>query len=232
MQQTVQYTEEQDAGWFEEYLRGLLEEYSPWAKREDDWRRERTASLAGLTFPFAAYRPGQREMAGEIFRTFRDERLLLCQAPTGTGKSMSSIFPASSKALGEGYGDRVFYLTAERDGGARGRKRSPDLREQNAAPLRLKNLTLTSKEKLCFLEQRSCTPEDCPYANGYYDRLRSGIAEALQEDCFTREDIERLAKEHTLCPFEFQLDLSLWCDLIVGDYNYLFDPEGCTPAFF
>ena len=231
LQQTVQYTEEQDAGWFEEYLRGLLEEYSPWAKREDDWRRERTASLAGLTFPFAAYRPGQREMAGEIFRAFRDERLLLCQAPTGTGKSMSSIFPAL-KALGEGYGDRVFYLTARGTAAHAAENAVRILREQNAAPLRLKNLTLTSKEKLCFLEQRSCTPEDCPYANGYYDRLRSGIAEALQEDCFTREDIERLAKEHTLCPFEFQLDLSLWCDLIVGDYNYLFDPKVALRRFF
>ena len=107
LQQTVIYTEEEDAAWFENYLIGLLTQYSPWARREDDWRRERTASLSQLVFPFERYRPGQREMAGEIFRTFRDGRILLCQAPTGTGKSMSSIFPAL-KAMGEGYADRVF----------------------------------------------------------------------------------------------------------------------------
>ena len=231
LQQTVIYTEEEDAAWFENYLIGLLTQYSPWARREDDWRRERTASLSQLVFPFERYRPGQREMAGEIFRTFRDGRILLCQAPTGTGKSMSSIFPAL-KAMGEGYGDRVFYLTARGTAAYSAEKAVGILRSGTDSPLRLKNLTLTSKEKLCFLEQRSCTPEDCPYANGYYDRLRAGIAAALEQDSFTREEIERLAKEHTLCPFEFQLDLSLWCDLIVGDYNYLFDPKVSLRRFF
>ncbi len=231
LQQTVIYTEEEDAAWFENYLTGLLTQYSPWAKREDDWRRERTVSLSQLGFPFDQYRPGQREMAGEIFRTFRDGRLLLCQAPTGTGKSMSSIFPAL-KAMGEGYGDRVFYLTARGTAAYSAEKAVGILRSGTDSPLRLKNLTLTSKEKICFLEQRSCTPEDCPYANGYYDRLRAGIAAALRQDSFTREEIERLAREHTLCPFEFQLDLSLWCDLIVGDYNYLFDPKVSLRRFF
>lgn len=231
LQEEILYTEEQTAQWYEEYLRGLLEEYTPWARREDDWRQERTGSLAALTFPFDSYRPGQKEMAGEIFRTFRDKRLLLCQAPTGTGKSMSSIFPAL-KAMGEGYGDRVFYLTARGTTAAAAENAVGILRQKSGSSLRLKNLTLTSKDKLCFLEQRSCTPEDCPYANGYYDRLRSAIAQALQEDCFVREDIERLAKQFTLCPFEFQLDLSLWCDLIVGDYNYLFDPKVSLHRFF
>ncbi len=228
--ETVLFSEDGTREEWENFLLSLLEEYVPWAKREEDWLKERTVSLSGLRFPFPSYRPGQREMAGEIYRIFRDGGLLLCQAPTGIGKSMSTLFPAL-KALGEGNGERVFYLTARGTTAAAAENAVRVLREHTPG-LSLKAITLTAKDKLCLLEKRDCTPENCIYANGYYNRLRGGVAAALNENDFTRERITALAKEHTLCPFEFQLDLSLWCDLIIGDYNYLFDPVVSLKRFF
>ncbi len=228
-EEIVRYQEELSAEQAEGFLCTLLEQYAPWAKREESWREQRRESLSALAFPFAAYRPGQRAMAGEIFRAFRDGQVLLCQAPTGIGKSMSTIFPAL-KALGAGHGDRIFYLTARGTTAAAAENAVRLIREASAP--RLRSITLTSKEKLCFLDERDCTPESCPYADGYYNRLRQGLHRALEEESYTRADIERLAKELVLCPFEFQLDLSLWCDLLIGDYNYLFDPVVSLKRYF
>lgn len=228
-EETVPFQEDLTAEQAETYLCDLLEQYAPWAKREQAWREERKASLSELAFPFPQYRPGQRAMAGEIFRTFRDRKILLCQAPTGIGKSMSTIFPAL-KAIGAGFGDKVFYLTARGTTAAAAENAVRILREASAPKLRC--ITLTAKDKLCFLDERNCTPEACPYADGYYTRLRQGLHRALEEENYTRADIERLAKELTLCPFEFQLDLSLWCDLLIGDYNYLFDPVVSLKRYF
>ncbi len=228
-EETVRFQEDLTAQEAESYLCGLLSQYAPWAKREQVWREDRGDSLSALQFPFPQYRPGQRAMAGEVFRTFRDKGILLCQAPTGIGKSMSTIFPAL-KAVGAGFGDKIFYLTARGTTAAAAENALRILRQ--SSELRLRSLTLTAKEKLCFLEERNCTPEGCPYANGYYNRLRQGISRALEEESYGRADIERLAKELTLCPFEFQLDLSLWCDLLIGDYNYLFDPTVSLKRYF
>ena len=208
---------------------GLLSDYLPWAEGRKDWQTRRDAALREIHFPFPRYRPGQREMAGEAYRAFRDGRVLLCQAPTGIGKSLSAVFPAL-KAMGAGLAERIFYLTARGTAAASAENAVRLLREGGGLSLRV--LTLTAKDKLCFLEKRDCNPEACPYADGYYNRLRAGIREALKESDFTREKIERLARELTLCPFEFQLDLSLWCDLLIGDYNYLFDPVVSLKRYF
>ena len=230
-EETYTFTEDASAEAFEEFLRGLILDYLPWAEREECWTEKRSRSLDTLRFPFPSYRPGQREMAGEIYRTMRDGKFLLCQAPTGIGKSMSAIFPSLKALQPLETGSRIFYLTA-RGTTAAAAENAVDLLRRHSPGLSLKTITLTSKEKLCPLEKRECTPESCPYANGYYDRLRSGMARALEEDSFTRETILSLSEECTLCPFEFQLDISLWCDLIIGDYNYLFDPVVSLKRFF
>lgn len=212
------------------FVEDLLTRYAPWAKRARSWQEQRTGSLQALRFPFSEYRAGQRAMAAGVYRTLRDGQRLLCQAPTGIGKTMSTLFPAL-KAMGEGCDGRIFYLTARSTTRAAAEGALARLRE-NQPELRLKSITLTAKDKVCLLEKRECTPEACPYARGYYDRLRDALWQALDEDDFTRAKLEELARRFTLCPFEFGLDVSLWCDVIVGDYNYLFDPVVNLKRFF
>ena len=229
-EQIIRFTRRYTAGELEDFMAGLLREYAPWAKRARDWQQQRTESLQALAFPFEEYRTGQRAMAAAVYRTLRDGQRLLCQAPTGIGKTMSALFPAL-KVLAGGCEGRVFYLTARTTARAAAESALARLR-QSQPDLRLKSITLTAKDKVCLLEKRECTPEACPYANGYYDRLREALWQALDEDDFTRPRLEELARRHTLCPFEFGLDLSLWCDVIVGDYNYLFDPVVSLKRFF
>ncbi|MCI8442356.1 MAG: ATP-dependent DNA helicase [Provencibacterium sp.] len=205
----------------EDFYLGLLKRYLRWARLQSEWLPVRTASLRRLCFPYALYRPGQREMAAAVYRTIQAQGRLFCQAPTGIGKTISSLFP-SLKAMGEGLTGRIFYLTAKTITRRAALKALLPMYEQG---MRLKSLVLTAKNKLCPLEKPDCNPEACPLADGYYDRLQEGLFEAVgSRDCFTREAVEEIAKKHRLCPYEFSLELSGWCDLIICDYNYLFDP--------
>ena len=162
-----------------------------------------------MPFPFGNYRPGQRELAVAVYRTICRGAKLYCQAPTGIGKTMSTLFP-SVKAVGEEKAEKLFYLTAKT---ITRQAAQEAFRQMRARGLRFKSVTLTAKDKVCFLPQRECNPEACPYANGYYDRVNDVVYKMLQqEDCFDRACIERYAEEHQLCPFELSLDLTLWCD--------------------
>ena len=215
----------------EDFLRETLHLYTRWAVRGAEWNALRTASLRALTFPFPAYRAGQYRLAGAVYRTIAGEKRLFACAPTGIGKTMSTLFPAL-KAMGEGLGERVFYLTAKNTTHAAAEEALRVLR-QKSGTLRLKSVTLTAKDKVCLLPERDCTPEACPYANGYFDRVNDALFDFLAaEDVFTRETIAAYAKKKMLCPFEFALDLSSFCDCIIGDYNYLFDPVVSLKRFF
>lgn len=229
-EQTIRFVKRFTSGELETFVAGLLNEYAPWAKRAAAWGEGRAESLKALEFPFAGYRAGQRGMAAAAYRAFRDKERLLCQAPTGIGKTMSALFPAL-KAMSEGCGERIFYLTARTTARAAAESALAALR-QSQPGLCLKSITLTAKDKACLLEKRECTPDACPYANGYYDRVKDALWNALEQNEFTRPELDTLAERYTVCPFELGLDLSLWCDVIVGDYNYLFDPVVSLKRFF
>lgn len=211
-------------------LEDLLTRYAPWARRAAEERVRRGESLRALTFPFAEYRPGQRAMAAKVYTTCMEGGQLLCQAPTGIGKTMSALFPAL-KALGSGAAGPVFYLTARGTTRAAAEEALALLRRQTP-DLALRSLTLTAKDKLCLCESRECTPDACPYANGYYDRIKEALWAALDIPALTAEALHALAKRFTVCPFELGLDLSLWSDVVIGDYNYLFDPVVSLKRFF
>ena len=227
----------------EQFLQQLLVQYAPWAQRQLDWNARRSQSLAALQFPFAEYRPGQRALAGEVYRACRAGKTadrkggtrLFCQAPTGIGKTISTLFPAL-KAMGEGCGAKLFYLTARNTTQAAAEDALARLRAAHPG-LALRSVTLTAKEKACLhpdAEGRpACLPELCPYANGYYDRRKDALAALLDgSGSFCRAALADTARQFSVCPFELGLDLSEWCDVVIGDYNYLFDPVVHLKRFF
>ena len=213
-------------------VQDLLHRYAPWAQLAADWQTRSRAALRALVFPFEAYRPGQRAMISEVYKACRDGGQLLCQAPTGIGKTMSVLFPAL-KALGSGVAGPVFYLTARGTTRAAAEAALGLLRASDAA-LPLRSVTLTAKDKICLCETRECTPEACPYASGYFDRIKDALWDALQDPTGALDAalLQEYARKHTVCPFEMGLDLSLWSDVIIGDYNYLFDPVVRLQRFF
>ena len=229
------FTQEELDAFFE----GLLRQVAPWARRQLDWDTRRAASLNALRFPFETYRPGQRALAGEIYRACKaggkGGARLFCQAPTGIGKTMSALFPAL-KAMGEGHGEKLFYLTARNTTQAAAEDALARLRA-SAPELALRSVTLTAKEKVCLCKDAeghlACLPEACPYANGYYERIKDALAALLDgAPQFDRAALEAAARQFTVCPFELGLDLSAWADVVIGDYNYLFDPVVRLHRFF
>lgn len=210
--------------WFED----LLDEYYKWAEFQYQRRIARRASMEGLEFPYP-YREGQRNLVSGVYHTMTTGRQLFIQAPTGIGKTMASIFPAV-RAVGEGYGDKIFYLTAKTITRTVAEEAFAILKEKG---LSYKTLSITAKDKLCFSGEGECNPEKCPVARGHFDRVNDAVFELLQEkDTYLREDLLWQAEKHRVCPYEMCLDISTWTDAIICDYNYVFDPKVHLKRFF
>lgn len=210
--------------WFD----GVMEQYRKWADHEYEWKQVRQTSIKELQFPFA-YREGQKELVTYVYQTIYHKRKLFIEAPTGVGKTISTVFP-SVKAVGEGMGERIFYLTAKTITRTVADDAFELLRNNG---LRFKTVILTAKDKICFMEETECNPEYCPYAKGHYDRINDAIYDLLTHlDNFNREAIEDYAQKHQVCPFEMCLDMSLFADGIICDYNYVFDPHVYLKRFF
>ncbi|MBC2268266.1 ATP-dependent DNA helicase [Listeria sp. FSL L7-0083] len=211
------------------FVDDLLSKYAIWAKMSAAWEMKRNKSIQELTFPYDSYRRGQRELAIAVYRTVIDDEKLFCEAPTGIGKTMSTLFPGV-KAMGEGMADKLFYFTAK----TITRQVAEDaLDEMRCKGLAARSVTITAKDKICFLDERKCDPEHCQFARGYYDRLNEALFDMLQtQETITRSVVEEFARKYTLCPFELSLDVALFCDVIICDYNYLFDPVVYLKRFF
>lgn len=212
----------------EEWFFELIGRYEKWARFQIEWKEKRNKSIKEIEFPFA-YREGQKELAVSVYRTILRKKKLFIQAPTGIGKTIATVFPAV-KAVGEGLSDRIFYLTAKTITRTVAWQAFELLREQ---AMRMKVIILTAKEKICFCEEANCNPDACPYAKGHFDRVNDAVYELLtMTDCMDREMIEMQARNWNVCPYEMSLDLAMWMDVIICDYNYVFDPNASLGCFF
>lgn len=212
----------------EEWFVSLTDQYKKWADFQCEWRKRRQESIQTLDFPFP-YRDGQKKLVQDVYRTIARRKNLFLQAPTGVGKTISTIYPAV-RAMGENLAERIFYLTAKTITATVAKETFALLKERGYVA---KTIQLTAKEKLCMCEEMECNPVHCPYAKGHYDRVNDAVFDLLQKsDMFTREEILEQAEKYQVCPFEMSLDVSLWVDHIICDYNYVFDPNAKLKRFF
>lgn len=210
--------------WFQD----LVTQYEKWAKFEIEWRNVRNDSIRQIEFPFP-YREGQRDLVVSVYRTILRKKKLFIQAPTGVGKTMATVFPAV-RAVGEGLGEKIFYLTAKTITRTVAEQAFSLLEEKG---LLYKTITLTAKEKICFCEEAECNPDACPYAKGHFDRVNDAVFDLITHSGdWSREVLEEQAKKHMVCPFEMSLDVSNWADAVICDYNYAFDPQAHLKRFF
>ena len=210
--------------WFQD----LVTQYEKWAKFEIEWRNVRNDSIRQIEFPFP-YREGQRDLVVSVYRTILRKKKLFIQAPTGVGKTMATVFPAV-RAMGEGLGEKIFYLTAKTIMRTVAEQAFSLLKEKG---LLYKTITLTAKEKICFCEEAECNPDACPYAKGHFDRVNDAVFDLITHSGdWSREVLEEQAKKHMVCPFEMSLDVSNWADAVICDYNYVFDPQAHIKRFF
>lgn len=205
----------------EVFYHDLLEKYLSLSRRLIAWRAVSHASLRGANFPYPSYRQGQRKMAVGVYQALEEKKTLFVEAPTGIGKTISALFPAvrAIESLGV---NKVYYLTTKTTT-QREPQKALSMLAQNG--LRLKYAQLTARDKICLNDRVSCNPNDCPYAKGHFDRVNDAILDLFDgEDAWDRKAVLAYAKKHQVCPFEFQLDLSNFADVVLGDVNYFFDP--------
>ena len=194
--------------------------YADWLSLIKRLHDGRTDFLRRLDFPYVDFRDDQRNIARSCYRTFRDSDQLMVEAPTGSGKTMATLFPAA-KAMGEGVLERVIYATARNTGQRAAEQALKEIAEDHS---QLTGITLTAKEKTCFNPGSSCDPEVCEYARGYHDRLPKARKDLMSNGISGRQAVESIARTHGVCPFELASDVSRWVDVVVCDYNHVFDP--------
>ncbi len=225
---TKQFLETLPRSYLFEWMDGLKNDYEKWGVFSVDHEEAAADSAKALSFPFE-YRPGQKELVARVYTSIKNRNTLFIQAPTGVGKTISTVFP-SVAAIGQGLIKRIFYLTA------RTITRTVAI---DTVKLLLESgwegsaIVITAKDKVCPMEERLCNPIDCARANGHYDRLLVALYDLItHESLITRDVIEEYAKKHEVCPFELTLDASLWVDIIICDYNYAFDMDVYLKRYF
>ena len=210
--------------WFEH----VIEEYAVWIRWLLTWQKQRNESIENINFPFE-YRPGQKRLVGGVYQTLIQGKKLFALAPTGTGKTISTLFPAI-KVMGEGKSRKIFYLTAKTITRTVAEETYRLLMERG---LQFKFVTLTARDKICIFDEARCNPKQCERAKGHYDRVNAAVFDMItHETAMSREVIEAYAGKHCVCPFEMQLDAALWVDGLICDYNYVFDPNVYLRRFF
>jgi len=212
----------------DEFLSNSLQVWSKLALSARDWMRQRDATGKKVRFPYPDLRDGQKRLMKEVVGAARHRLSLFACAPTGIGKTMAVLYPAV-KALSHHYIDRIFYLTSMTSTRLAAEKACADLRN---AGMKLRSVTLTAKEKICPQPEHFCDNRICPLALHYYDNLPQALNELLTVEAVTEEVLREAAQRHKVCPFELALDLSLYADVVIGDYNYAFDPRVRLVRFF
>lgn len=217
-----------EAGQLYQWFQELLEAYHKWADYQVRWAERRNASMGEMEFPFS-YRPGQRDIVKGVYHSIAAKKQLFVQAPTGVGKTMSTVFPAV-RAVGKGLGEKIFYLTAKNVTREVAAEAFSLLRQRG---LLFQVLVLTAREKICPMDKAICNPDDCLYAKGHFDRVNDAVYELWTgEGELGREAIELQAEKWQVCPYEMSLDLAQWVDGVICDYNYVFDPNAHLRRFF
>jgi len=204
-----------------------LQAYVDWLDQRRTWKHLRDQSMRDMTFPYSQFRVGQRDLSVAVYRNCMQGEQMVLQAPTGIGKTMATIFPAL-KAMGSNEQDQLFYLSAKTSGQLAAEASVADLSDVD-----LRTITLTAKDKVCFTPGAPCHPDHCEFAKGYYDRVREGVKQVFASDRMVhRQRLEFWARKYSLCPFELSLDLAREADVIICDYNYVFDPSVYLRRFF
>ncbi len=222
------FTEEFTFDYLKKWFMDVVDEYYKWAKYLSDNTKVTVETAKAMEFPYA-YRKGQKEVAVGVYKAFMRGVDLFIQAPTGIGKTLSTIFLAV-KSYGEGICNKIFYLTAKTIAATVAIDSFNILRENG---LKFKSVTVTAKEKMCVMEECKCNPKDCDRAKGHFDRINDAIYDIItNESDITREKILDYSAKHNVCPFEMNLDISDWVDGIICDYNYAFDPHARLKRYF
>ena len=211
----------------EDFTLDTLEQYISWLNMLKTNQNDKIETLETIKFPFDSERPGQRKLMKATYKALTDDEILYCIAPTGIGKTMATMFSAL-KTLKEN--DKLFYLTAKGSG-----KNAPldAIKILSNKGLKIKAIDITAKKKICNAKMGHCNPDECPFTKGYFEKLNQATREIFDKyDIFSEDVILEITNKYQMCAFEFSLYLSYFCDIVIADYNYAFDPSARLIRYF
>lgn len=213
----------------EKKVHEIIEDFVKFYRIITEHRSNRIITSEKLQFPFENYRKGQREVAKYVYRIADEGGLFFFEAPTGTGKTMSTLFP-SVKTFANDKNEKIFYLSAKNQGKIVAHEAMKILTKKG---LDAYSIVLSSREQMCQCEKPNCNPDECEFARGYYNKINDVIEQILiNEKNINQDTIFKYSLLHGICPFECQLDVSTYCDVVICDYNYFFDPLVYLKRFF
>jgi len=211
----------------EKFFNRTITMYHEWNKLVQVGEEAFLNSIETIEFPFDTYRTGQRDLMAHVYSTVKKSNILYAMSPTGVGKTMAMLF-STLKAVND-VDEKVFYLTAK-NAGKKIVLDSLDKLIENGFKGRA--IEITNKEASCFIDEVDCDPDICPYAKDFFGKLQEAIKDIFSELLLTKNVIDEYAIKHEICPFEYALNLSNLCQVIVCDYNYAFDPKSHLIRYF
>lgn len=213
----------------EKDVMSLLREYVGFYKIIYNRTEQRNKSAIDLPFPYQNFRDGQKDLAKYAYGIAQKGGILFAEAPTGIGKTISTLYPFV-KSFANEENEKIFYLTAKNSGKEMAFDAVKLMVEKG---LIASAINIKAKDKVCFCPGKACNPDECPFAKGYYTKIRQVLTKAIQEvNLFSTKEIIDIARYNAICPFELSLDISLFVDIIICDYNYFFDPMVYLKRYF
>ncbi|MCP3690077.1 MAG: DEAD/DEAH box helicase, partial [Gammaproteobacteria bacterium] len=205
------------------FLQQVLRQYLDWHRLIEAQHEATLSSAAALQFPHPNFRQQQHHFASQVYRNIQRQGQLMVEAPTGSGKTISTLFP-SIKALGENLVDQIIYLSAKTSGQNQAVAAVEQMVTQG---LKISYLVIQAKARAC-----ACNHDDheinadgkCIRSLGFFDRLANARRELVTRRSLDTTTIQRVATENQLCPFELSLQMLPWVDIVIADFNYVFDP--------
>ncbi len=202
---------------------------SIYSRVELDRVKFRLPSMRDAHFPFDNVRQGQSEFVKSVYRAIGRAETLFASAPTGTGKTVSSLYPAI-RALGNGLCQKVFYLTLKSMTAIAARD-CINLMKDKGCDIRA--IILSAKDKCCKMKLVCHDSMSlCPLTK--FNRLADAVMElydlgiTVVEECH----VQQISSKYHVCPHELMLTYSEICDVVICDINYLFDPSVYIRRFF
>ena len=228
-EETVNFDYSYDVSSLGDFTENLIFEFTQIEAEKLARRAEFNASTKRLAFPYGDYRDGQRALAEHVLEAVCTKKKLFAEAPTGTGKTIATLFPAI-KAMGAGHGSKIFYFTSKTTI-AKAAADTFKLLQGNG--LKGSAIVISARERICRSTPETCEPSVCPHADCCFERINEATLDAIRNEAFfDREVIDKYADKHQVCPFELSLSISEWCELVICDYNYLFDPNAYFRRYF
>lgn len=222
-EEEYRHEETWSAAELKEYCEALAEKYCQWQAQIDQRLAQLNSWITQLQFPYGTMHSSQRVMAEAVYKAAATGRVLLAEAPTGTGKTLAGLFPAI-KAMTRTPVDKIFYLTAKTTGKQLALENIQLIAsDKTGATIPLRTLELTAQEKSCLEPDKKCMGDSCRYAFDFYTKLEQARQAACAIPILNKQALVALAYEFEICPFYLSMEMSRWVDIVVADVNYYFD---------